>query len=278
MDLQSGSATSLGVAGLRAAHQLIDGEPKILRDPVILRLLHPSYLDHIQNNPEAFREPRLTQLRSHVVLRSRYTEDRLAAAYVRGIRQYLLLGAGLDTYAWRQAPGLESLRIFEIDHPATQEKKLLRIVEAGMAAPENCRFVPIDFESTSLKEGLAKSAFDPSIPCFVSWLGVTVYLSVEAIDAVLAFIASLPAGSEMVFTFSQKKLYEGPGSTADIVARAGEPWITYFTPKELSRKLKGHGFSTVDFLLPEEAMKTYYDGRTDGLPAPLNITIARVIV
>jgi methyltransferase (TIGR00027 family) len=278
MNIETGSATSLGVAGLRAAHQLIDGEPKLFRDPVIGQLLGARYLEHMRHNTGLYREPRLMHLRSHVVLRSRYAEDRLADAFARGIRQYMLLGAGLDTYAWRQPPGRESLQIFEVDHPATQEKKRVRIMEAGMTLPDNCRFVPVDFESTTLREGLGKSRFDFTIPSFISWLGVTVYLTEEAIDAVLAFVASLPAGTEMVFTFTQKTAYEGPGTSAYLAAKAGEPWITYFTPEELSLKLRKHGFSSAFLLTPEEARQNYFQGRTDGLPVPTRASIARVVV
>src|SRR5882757_8673354 len=101
MEKNKSSATSLGVASLRAAHQLLDGEPKLLCDPVILRLLGPEFTGHIRENPFAYRDSRSMGLRSHVLLRSRYAEDRLADAYTHGARQYVLLGAGLDTYAWR---------------------------------------------------------------------------------------------------------------------------------------------------------------------------------
>lgn len=102
MNNQEGSLTSAGAARLRAAHQLLDGDPKLLADPVILQLLHAGQLDEIRHNPLYFQEPRILGMRSHIVLRSRYTEDQLAQAYGRGIRQYLLLGAGLDTFAWRR--------------------------------------------------------------------------------------------------------------------------------------------------------------------------------
>jgi methyltransferase (TIGR00027 family) len=276
MDTSSGSFTSTGVAGLRAAHQLIDGEPKLLRDPVILQLLPSSILDHIRSHPEDFRKPGVMHLRSHVLLRSRYTEDCLAAAYTRGIRQYLLLGAGLDTYAWRQAPDRTSLRIFEVDHPATQAKLAASLAATGISMPENCQFVPIDFESTTLSEGLANSSFDFSVPSFISWLGVTVYLTMEAIDAVLAFVATLPAGTEMVFTFTQKRAAEGPMALR--AAELGEPWITFFSPQELHEHLEKFGFSSISFLTPEEARIHYFPQRTDGLEAPLRTSIARVVV
>ena len=275
MEKGKSSATSLGVASLRAAHQLIDGEPRLLHDPVILRLLGPSFEERVWQGPDAFRAPVSAGLRSHVLLRSRYAEDCLAEAYQRGVRQYVLLGAGLDTYAWRQAPGLEELRIFEVDHPATQEQKRRLLDKAGVSTPGNLFFTPADLESISIREALSGQPFDPARPCFISWLGVMVYLSMEAIDAVLDWMMTLAAGSEMVFTFTQKKDHQPFASHA---AAAGEPWRTYFSPEELREKLLHRGFSSVRVLEPQEAREKYYAGRTDGLPPPSHASIARVLV
>jgi len=277
------SATSMGVAALRAAHQLLDGEPKLLDDPVILRLLPPEFKTDIRQNPGAYRTPLSSRLRSHVLLRSRYAEDCLAEAYARGVRQYILLGAGLDTYAWRQPSGLAQLRIFEVDHPATQEQKRQLLENAGLTTPDNLWFIPTDFESSSIGEALDRSAgvspdrpgFDPSLPCFISWLGVMVYLTMEAIDAVFDWLLTLPAASEMVLTFTRKKDLSALGDRA---AALGEPWQTFFTPEELSEKLLLRGCSSVHILEPREAWQTYYAGRTDGLPSAPHASIARIIV
>jgi methyltransferase (TIGR00027 family) len=278
MDNPGGSLTSLGAANLRAVHQLLDGEPKLLRDPVVVRLLDPHLADHIRNEAALYREPGLMGLRSHIVLRSRYAEDRLAQAYARGIRQYLLLGAGLDTFAWRQPPGLEDLRIFEADHPATQTQKIQRLSQAGIETPGNVRFVPVNFETESLEEALRRSDFDLTHPVFISWLGVTVYLSMEAIDAVFNFVVTLPPSSEMVFTFAQKRPLDAIRPTALRAAEAGEPWKTYIRPEELGWKLAKMGFSSLYILPPEEARELYYKGREDGLPPPQGAGIASVIV
>ena len=275
MEKDKSSATSLGVASLRAVHLLIDGEPKLLYDPVILRLLDPSLEEMIRRDPNVFRHTLSIWLRSHVLLRSRYAEDCLARAYARGIRQYVLLGAGLDTYAWRQPPGLEELRIFEVDHPATQEEKRQLLAKAGLETPDNLFFTPADFESVTIGEALGQQNFDPTLPCFISWLGVMVYLSMEAIDAVFDWMITLPPGTEMVLTFTRKKDHDPLGQRA---AELGEPWQTFFTPEELKDKLLQRGFSSVDILQPREAWNTYYAGRTDGLPAPLHASIARVTV
>jgi methyltransferase (TIGR00027 family) len=282
MEKDKSSVTSLAVAGLRAAHQLIDGQPKLLEDPAILRLLGPEWSAKILQHPDTYRDPPAMHLRSHVLLRSRYAEDCLSEAYARGVRQYILLGAGLDTYAWRQPPGLAQLRIFEVDHPATQEQKRQLLEKAGLAIPGNLYFIPTDFESSSIGEALERSAitppgrpgFDNTLPCFISWLGVMVYLTMEAIDAVFDWLLTLPAGSEMVLTFTRKRELSVLGDRA---AALGEPWQTFFTPEELREKLLLRGFSAVHILEPQEAWQTYYAGRMDGLPAPSHASIARII-
>lgn len=278
MEDHTASSTSLGVAGLRAAHQLIDGPPALFTDPVILQLLGPDRVARIKGNPGVFRKPALRYLRSHVVLRSRYAEDRLKEAYAGGIRQYILLGAGLDTFAWRQPPGMEDLRIFEVDHPATQAQKRSDLAGAGIPMPENIRWVPVNFESASLKEELDRHGFDWTKPCFISWLGVMVYLSMEAIDSILGLVVSLAPTSRIVFTFTQQRGYEGPDSIAARAAAGGEPWRTFFSPEELTDKLRGLGFSGISILDPEEARRQYYSDRTDDLPPPDRASICLAIV
>jgi len=281
MEEHKSSATSLGVARLRAAHQVIDGEPKLLRDEVIVRLMGPDFADHIRDHPDAYRDPGSKGLRSHVLLRSRYAEDCLAEAYDRGVRQYVLLGAGLDTYAWRQSPDMPDLRIFEADHPATQRHKQELLLQAGLTTPDNVRFVPLDLESSTPAEALTLDGyFDPAAPTFISWLGVMVYLTRPAIDRVFDWLLSLPAGSEMVFTFTQKRPFDGLGARA---AALGEPWQTFFTPEELEDTLRRRGFTSIHFLQPWESWQRYFSswqryfsGKTDGLPAPIRTSIARI--
>lgn len=273
-----GSLTSLGAANLRAAHQLLDSEPKVLRDPVILQLLDRHLVDQIANNAAAYREPGPLALRSHIVLRSRFAEDQLGLAYARGIRQYLLLGAGLDTFAWRQPPGMEELRIFEADHPATQAQKTEWFSRAGLTMPGNLRLVPVDFEKENLEEALRRSDFDCTLPVFISWLGVTVYLSMEAIDAIFRFAVTLPVSSEIVFTFAQKKQPEALRLSAARAAEAGEPWKTFIRPEDIAWKLCKMGYSSFRILQPEEAEELYYSGRGDGLPPPQRGGIGIAIV
>lgn len=279
MEKHAASATSLGVASLRAAHQLIDNEPLLLKDPVILQLMGPIWSRRVRENPAAYERPELKHLRSHVVLRSRFAEDQLQIAWENGIRQYLILGAGLDTFSWRQPAGLQSLQIFELDHPATQAQKLQDIGQLGLALPENVHFIPADLESMALQEVLDQHGFDASQPSFISWLGVMVYLSMEAIDEVLEMVCKLPAGSRIVFTFSQRREQnEQPDSLGARAAALGEPWKTFFNPEELRARLLDHGFSEVSFLEPADAARLYYQDRTDDLPAPRNTSICLAIV
>lgn len=245
---RAASTTALAVATLRAAHQLLDGTPKVLDDPVVLRLLDPSVLARVQANPERFAEPDVRRLLNHVVTRSRCAEDRLAEAVTRGVQQYVVLGAGYDTFAYRQPSWASSLRIFEVDHPASQAAKRVGLATAGISTPSNLEYVAIDFETTSLVDGLARSSFDWHAPAFVSWLGVMVYLTQSANDAVFSFVASLPAPSEIVFTFTAPKAPDEPDEMAARAAAAGEPWLTRVEPEELERQLRGHGFGAVVFL------------------------------
>src|SRR5208282_3764615 len=181
---RNSSRTALGVAALRAVHQLLDGEPKILDDPIAARLLDADVLQQLRSNPARPHEPLTKGLRSHVVLRNRYAEERMAQAVQRGVRQCVLLGAGFDTFAYRQPDWARSLRIYEVDHRATQEDKRQRLQSASIPIPANLEFVAIDFESASLRQGLQTSTLNFSQPVFFSCLGVLVYLTREAADAV----------------------------------------------------------------------------------------------
>ena len=157
MQEQAPSATAAGVALLRALHQRIDAEPRILRDDVSERLLDPRALQWALDHQDRFQTTPSRGLRVHVVVRSRYAEDALAEAAARGTGQFVLLGAGLDTFAYRQPPWGQGLRVFEVDHPASQEQKRRRLAAASVAVPENLTFAPVNFEVESLHEGLHRS-------------------------------------------------------------------------------------------------------------------------
>lgn len=270
------SRTAEGVAYLRAAHQLLDAEPRILDDPVVMRLFDGDVEAHIRASHERFESDAARELRAHVVLRSRFTEDRLHEAVERGvrhsgIRQYVVLGAGLDTFALRQPAWAHELRIFEIDQPASQASKRERIERAGITVPENVTFVAVDFEAEPLADALRRGGVRLEEPVFFSWLGVTMYLTESAIDAVLRTVLQCAKGSEIVFTFAQPRR---TSALADAAASMGEPWLTYFEPEELRRKLGEMGFAAAGFLTPEEAWERYFSGRVDRLPVPRRTSIA----
>jgi len=271
------SRTALGVAALRAFHQLADDEPKILDDPIAARLLDAPTLDAIRKGGgETWSEERRA-LRAHVLLRSRYAEDRLAEAVRRGVRQLVILGAGLDTFAYRQPAWARDLRIFEVDHQATQADKRRRLDQGGVPIPANLTYVAIDFERVSLREGLRASALDFTRPAVFTCLGVLVYLTEEAADAIFELVASFPAGSEIAFTFSSSQASQS--ITAVRAAEAGEPWRTHVDPATLREKLRAMGFSTVAFLEPEDAERRYFArARRDGLTAPRRTSIAAAVV
>jgi methyltransferase (TIGR00027 family) len=276
------SRTSDIPAIMRTVHQTVDDEPKILLDPIVPKLVDLAGLDANWLAP-ILGHPFARQWRAGFLIRSRYAEDCLADCVARGVAEYLILGAGLDTFSYRQPPWAHAIRIFEIDHPATQALKRERLAKVGIAPPENLTFVPMDFETTSLRQALrAGFAFDH--PAFCAWLGVTQYLTAAAIEATLAFMLSLPRASEIVLSFI---LPQGAlaGIEADAVAIAaaksaevGEPWLSRFRPADLASQLYRMGFSEVVRLTPEQAQERYLKGRRDGLTARRGEQLMRAVV
>jgi len=280
MTERDSSATARGVAMLRAAHQLIDGEPPILSDPVIVRVFGPAAEEHFREEIERYQSPQSRGLRSHVVLRSRYAEDALRDAVDRGIRQYVLLGAGLDTFAYRQPEWARGITIVEVDHPASQGEKRAMLRRAGIETPPNVHYADVDFERETLAEGLRRCGIRFDVPTFFSWLGVTMYLTREAIDAVLNTVASFPRGSRIALTFAQPVDPSEPGAglLAERAAELGEPWLSYFTPEEIRDLLRAHGFTHVELADRGEILKKYYAARLDGLLPPRRVSMALATV
>jgi methyltransferase (TIGR00027 family) len=224
------------------------------------------------------------QWRAGFALRARYAEDCLAEAVQRGACQFVVLGAGLDTFAYRQPLWSGSLRIFEVDHPTTQQWKRDRLKAADIAIPSNLTFVPIDFERTSIPEALRATdfAFDALTLC--SWMGVTQYLTRDALDATFRYVLSLPPSSEVVFSFILPQ-EEVSGLEADALAIAaqraaevGEPWLTRVRGDELAVRLRSMGFSQTIHLTPEQARDRYFGNRRDGLTERRGEQLMRAIV
>jgi len=265
--MQSGlaSRTALGAAGHRAAHQVLEGG-SIFADPLALRILGTEADALID---EAKQEPRRRGLRLFIAVRTRFAEDALARAVEQGVRQLVVLGAGLDTYAYRTALG-DRLRIFEVDHPATQAWKRQRLADASIPLPPRLTFAPVDFERETLAHGLAVAGFDPAHPSFFTWLGTVPYLTDQAIFATLGYIVGLPGGAHVVFDYANPiESVADPGAReareilAARVAAAGEPLRTHFDTEVLRARLLGMGFRMVDDLGPAE-IATRYFGKPNG--------------
>jgi len=273
------SRTAWAVAYLRAAHQILDAKPLILNDPVALTLLGPGAAKQILDTADRFMAPEAMELRSHVVLRSRYVEDRLNSSLERGVSQYILVGAGFDTFPVRQPAWARHLRIIEVDHPDTQHRKREKISSAGIAVPDNVVFVPLDFENESLEEGLLRNGIRNGEPTFFSWLGVTMYLTGSAIDSTLKCMAQYPSGSEAVITFRQSPSAQSSASSqlGDLVSKVGEPFVSYFTPDHFKDKLLAAGFAKVEFLTSALSAKYFHEGE-NSLPNPERISIVSAMV
>jgi len=257
------SATAQGAALLRAAHQLFD-HPRVLDDPLALRIVGAEGVAALHADPAAFQTSERRHLRAFIAMRSRFAEDELAQAVSRGLRQYVVLGAGLDTFAYR-SPASEAPRVFEVDHPATQAWKRQRLREADISIPDSLTFAPVDFEKQTLGAALRAAGVDPGEPAFFSWLGVTVYLTEAAVMETLRTVASETApGSEIVFTFVPPRS-GSRSATARRTAALGEPWVTFFEPARLERDLRRIGFTAIEQLTPADANRRYFADRADGL-------------
>ncbi|MGH6871673.1 MAG: class I SAM-dependent methyltransferase [Rhizomicrobium sp.] len=265
MQANQPSQTAQGAALHRAAHQLVD-VPAIFADPLALRIVGDDAAAELRAGRDRHALLEVAPLRLFIATRSRFAEDSLAEAYAAGVRQYVLLGAGLDTFAYSRAGRFADLATFEIDHPATQGWKRDRLREAAIAVPPSLTYAPVDFERDTLANGLARAGFDAARPAFFAWLGVTPYLTRDAILATLGFIASLKPPSGVVFDYAQKPTGENRGFSAMAarVAAAGEPFRSLLDPGELAQSLKSLGFSRVEDFTGERLNALYFQDRPDG--------------
>ncbi|MGI9009255.1 MAG: class I SAM-dependent methyltransferase [Streptosporangiaceae bacterium] len=281
------SRTALLAAAARAAHLIVDGPPVIFVDPVAAALLgdqadelisyHRLHGDHVV----------LAGARGQVICRSRYAENALAAAVASGTSQYVILGAGLDSFAYR-SPLAARLRVFEVDHPASQEAKRRRLAAAGIAVPGSVAYVACDFGALgagrpvpgSLAGALAAAGFDPGRPAFVSWLGVTVYLTEQAIACTLAEIGSLAASSELVADYMLPAgLRDEAGEAyyrlvAAASAEQGEPWQSLLSPEAMSGLLRGQGLTALRHVSQADLAP---DGIWDRQDALAPVTLSHVV-
>jgi methyltransferase (TIGR00027 family) len=258
------SRTALRVALRRAAHQIYDTPPLVFPDPLAVRILGGEHAEALRKTATKLHKPFSVALRAFLVARSRYAEDNLAQAVQSGVTQYVLLGAGLDTFAHRNPhPGL---RVFEVDHPATQAWKQELLARAALDAPPSLTFVPVDFEHQDLPERLLASGFDTTRPTFFAWLGVVPYLTLEAFRATVAFLAAQSPGSGVVLDYGLPRAALPPleqlarDSMAARVQQFGEPFQLFFTPSELAAEFAA--FSRLEDLGTPELNARYFPNRT----------------
>src|SRR6266567_1606570 len=264
METGKPSRTALRVAIRRAAHQIAD-PPSVLDDPIALRLIGPGH----ENDLERAMHPVGRDFRAFMSARSRYAEDHLGQAVAAGVRQYVILGAGLDTFAYRNP--FQDLRVFEVDFPATQEWKRSLLADASIPRPANLTFVPLDFEHKTLSDGLRESGLDLAAPAFFSWLGVAPYLTLDAFRATISTIAQFPSGSAVTFDYAFPPESLSPKRRAIFdrlagrVAAAGEPFRLFFTPEQVEAELRRAGFHRIEQADHDRLNALYFQDRADGL-------------
>ena len=264
------SRTALRVALRRAAHQVVDAEPLVFRDPFAVRIVGPEAAAEVQRTPSARRKPFSAALRAWMVTRARFAEDVLAeAAQSSSNVQYLVLGAGLDTFALRNP--YPHVRVFEVDHPATQAWKRESLAAASLTLPPDSVLVPVDFETQSLRQQLVHAGFRFELPTVTAWLGVVPYLTAEAFAATCRVLGRLAAGSHVVFDYGQPREVLSPveqlmhDSLASRVAQVGEPFQLFFTPQALAEELSRFELEVREDLGTSELTARYFAARSDGL-------------
>jgi len=260
--------TAVRTALWRAMHVQLDSSPHIIEDEIGFKLVDPG--DGWRERPDM--SPDFTKrLRASMVARARFIEDLVIEQSKRGIGQYVILGAGLDTFAQRRPDVASTLQVFEIDQPDTQTWKQQRLIELGFGVPEWLHFVSVDFEISSWWEQLINAGFDTSKPAVVACTGVSLYLTKDAVLATLRQIATLAAGSKLAMAFylpldlldEEDKFLQ---QIAEKGARAaGTPFISFFTPNEILALGNEAGFATIETISTSDLAKRYFAGRTDSL-------------
>ena len=284
MNEKGSSQSAVRTAMRRAAHYLLDAEPKVLAD-IFARAFagfssDQEFLEAFQSTSAAY----VPWLSMSFALRNRLAEDELAKAVERGARQYIILGlgAGLDSFAYRRPDALSTLDVYEVDHPASQAWKRERVAALGLKAPPTLRYAPVDFEQETLTEGLITAGMDRNKPAFFSWLGVTQYITREAALRTMREIARLSTAESAlvvesiapVSTLSEEEAALTLSLAAG-AAKVGEPWLSYFTTEEMQDALIEAGFAAVESFGPVEAFNRYLAGRTDDARLPRDFRLAK---
>jgi methyltransferase (TIGR00027 family) len=267
-------STAVRVALWRALHLEVDPPPHVLEDEIGLKLAAPD--DGWRHRPDM--DPHFTsRFRASIVARARFIEDMVVEQAGRGVGQYVILGAGLDSFAQRRPEIASSLKVFEVDPPGPQAWKRRRLIELGFGIPEWLRLVPVDFEAgDAWWQRLAAAGFDSGQPAIVASTGVSMYLTKDAIAATLRQIAALAPGSMLAMTFLLPLELADPEvrpglQLAEKGARAsGTPFISFFTPTEMLALAREAGFREVQHVSAATLAQRYFAGRTDGFRPPNN--------
>ena len=258
------SRTALGAAMHRAVHQLLEGGA-IFTDPFAMQILDA---EARQALPAFASDTTQRSMRLFIAARSRFSEEAMAACVARGTRQVVILGAGLDTFALRNPHA--GITVYGIDYPATQAWKRDRLAQAGVELPPSLTFAPIDFERQSLGEGLVAAGFRDDQPAYFQWLGVSPYLTREAIIATLDFIAGITR-SEVAFDYGEPHENYPPAMRANLTAIAeraaarGEPWLSLFDPADMAALMRARQFAEFEDVTRAELAKRYYGDLGEGL-------------
>jgi methyltransferase (TIGR00027 family) len=260
--------TAVRVALWRALHLTVDGPPPIFQDDLGMKLVDPpaGWTDRPDMNPQ-----RTALFRASIVARARFVEDLVVEHASRGLAQYVILGAGLDTFAQRRRNIASTMTVFEVDRAEPQIWKRNRLIELGFGAPSWLRFVAVDFERDDLWQRLREGGFDPAQPAFISCVGVSMYLTRGAIAAMLGRIAELAPGSTLAMTFLLPIEYADEEERiglefAEKGARAnGTPFLSYLTPEEILRMAADAGLAQAQYVPAGQLRQEYFERRTDGL-------------
>jgi methyltransferase (TIGR00027 family) len=269
-----------GVAVARAAHQIFD-TPLVFSDPLATRVIRPATASRLRNDPTGDRIHRA--FRAAIVARSRFAEDEIAVAEQRGVRQCIVVGAGLDTFAHRNPN--HDLQVFEVDLPSTQAWKRRRFRDAGLSTPHNLTYVGLDLTSRAHVEALSAAGFNGALPCCVSMLGVALHVPRDVVFDLVRFVASCGPGSSIVFDYVVPGEHLRPElralralATARAASR-GETTGTFLDPDWLATEARAVGFSGIEDLGESDVNERYFRARTDGLEmADSGVRMVRLLV
>jgi methyltransferase (TIGR00027 family) len=280
--LRGPSRTAVMTAVARALYRDEPG-PVILDDDLALGLAGDEGAALAERLRTELPRSRVLAFCRWMCIRSRFTEDLVERAMCRGVEQYVILGAGLDSFAYRRSDLMDGLRVFEVDHPASQSWKQYRLRDLGIEIPDNLVFAPVDFERQTLREGLASAGFNFARTAVFSWIGVTMYLTLDAIEATLGTISECMPGSQVALTYNQPHrvlddISIQVTSTFEAIAtEMGEPFVSLFVPGEIEGLLRNHGFDDIVHFGPQEARAAWFSGAVDVAIAGAQRLIAATV-